>query len=69
MDDLIGALIMFIQQHRTNTSGLRATKALKGIVDKIRKVSQGFEGLCLLDGTASGFRYYHDGNIWLGCSF
>jgi hypothetical protein len=47
MDDLIGALIMFIQQHRTNTSGLRATKALKGIVDKIRKVSQGFEGLCL----------------------
>jgi hypothetical protein len=35
MDDLIGALTMFMQQQRTSTTGQGATKALKGVVDKI----------------------------------
>jgi hypothetical protein len=35
MDDLIGALIMFMQQQRTSTTGQGATKALKGVVDQI----------------------------------
>jgi hypothetical protein len=35
MDELIGALTMFMQQQRTSTSGQGATKALKGIIDKI----------------------------------
>lgn len=35
MDDLIGALTMFMQQQRTSNSGQGATKALKGVVDKI----------------------------------
>jgi hypothetical protein len=35
MDDLIGALTMFMQQQRTSTTGQGTTKALKGVVDKI----------------------------------
>ena len=35
MNDLIGALTMFMQQQRTSSSGQGATKALKGVVDKI----------------------------------
>jgi hypothetical protein len=35
MDDLIGALTMFMQQQRTSTTGQGATKALKVVVDKI----------------------------------
>jgi hypothetical protein len=35
MDDLIGALTMFMQQQRTSITGQGATKALKGVVDKI----------------------------------
>jgi hypothetical protein len=35
MDDLIGALTMFMQQQRTSTTNQGAIKALKGVVDKI----------------------------------
>jgi hypothetical protein len=35
MDDLIGALTMFMQQQMTSTTGQGATKAFKGVVDKI----------------------------------
>src|SRR5450759_1073487 len=35
MNDLIGALTMFMQQQRTSSSGQGATKALKEVVDKI----------------------------------
>jgi hypothetical protein len=35
MDNLIGALTIFMQQQWTSTSGQRATKALRGIIDKI----------------------------------
>jgi hypothetical protein len=35
MNDLIEALTMFMQQQRTSTTGQRATKALKGVIDKI----------------------------------
>jgi hypothetical protein len=35
MDDLIGALTMFMQQEWTSTTGQGTTKALKGVVDKI----------------------------------
>ena len=35
MSDLIGALNMFMQQQRTSSSGQGATKALKGVVDKM----------------------------------
>jgi hypothetical protein len=37
MDDLIRALTMFMQQQRTSTNGQVATKALKGVIDKIRR--------------------------------
>jgi hypothetical protein len=37
MDDLIGTLTMFMQQRRTSITDLGATKALKGVVDKIRR--------------------------------
>jgi hypothetical protein len=37
MDDLIGTLTMFMQQQRISISGQGATKALKGVVDKIRR--------------------------------
>jgi hypothetical protein len=33
MDDLIGALTIFMQQQRTSTTGQGATKVLKGVVD------------------------------------
>jgi hypothetical protein len=39
MDDLIEALTMFMQQQRTSTIGQRATKALKGVVDKMGRTS------------------------------
>jgi hypothetical protein len=35
MDDLIGTLTMFMQQQRISISGQGATKALKGVVDKM----------------------------------
>jgi hypothetical protein len=35
MDDLIGALTMFMQQQRTSTSDQGATKVLKGVIEKI----------------------------------
>jgi hypothetical protein len=35
MDDLIGVLTMFMQQQRTSIIGQGATKACKGVVDKI----------------------------------
>lgn len=35
MENLFGALALFMEHHRTNTGGHEATKALKGVVDKI----------------------------------
>ena len=35
MENLIGILTTFMQQQRSNASSQKATKALKGIVDKI----------------------------------
>jgi hypothetical protein len=35
VDDLIGTLTIFMQQQMTSISGQGATKALKGVVDKI----------------------------------
>ena len=37
MESLIGALTTFMQQQRSSASGQGATKALKGVVDKISK--------------------------------
>ena len=37
IESLIGALTSFMEQQRTRSSGQGATKALKGVVDKIGK--------------------------------
>jgi hypothetical protein len=46
MDDLIGALTMFMQQQRTSTTSQGATKALKGLLIRLKgsmgRTSQGF---------------------------
>jgi hypothetical protein len=35
MEDVLGALAMFMEQNRINYGSHEATKALKGVVDKV----------------------------------
>ena len=76
IESLIGALTSFMEQQRTSSSGQGATKALKGVVDKIGR----FDGkniikflrayVCEMDhGSLSSTWEYYDTNLCFSCGF